>query len=203
MWFCWFHNLCSLLVTGPTTGRQWAYRSWWVAEARISVAANKKLMFATKSVPQGASSPTRRRAGAGRCFQGRHQAPRRTQLSPVTNSFSTVLPSIYKYEAVSFKNLFHFNYLIHSAHGCVPKPSCASAAPRRAGHPPRTPHPAPGGKAKEQALQKQACEGVHRVWAVCAHPSVSVRPQLMLGKGEKYRQPVVKECLVFSVCTIT
>lgn len=156
-------------------------------------------MFATKSIPQGASSPTRRRAGAGRCFQGTDQVPWHTTLTSDRLFFN--IPSIYKYKAVSFKNLFHFNYLIHSAHGCVPRPSCASSAPQRAGHPPCTPHPASGGK-NRVSFRKQACKGVHRVWAMCTHPSVSVKPQLMLGKGEKYRQPVVKECLVFSMCTI-
>lgn len=35
---------------------------------------------------------------------------------------------IYKYKAVSFKNLFYFNYLVHLVHGSVQKPSAASAA---------------------------------------------------------------------------
>lgn len=35
---------------------------------------------------------------------------------------------IYKYKAVSFKNLFYFNYLVHLVHGSVQKPPAASAA---------------------------------------------------------------------------
>lgn len=201
MRFWWFHNLCSLLLTGSSTGWQRAYRSWWVAEAKISLAANKKLMFATKSIPQGANSPTRRRAGAGRCFQGTDQVPWHTTLTSDRLFFN--ISSIYKYEAVSFKNLFHFNYLIHSAHGCVPRPSCASAAPQRAGHPLCTPHPASGGKDKEWAFGSTPVR-VSTGCGPCVHILLWVlKPQLMLEKGEKYRQPVVKECLVFSVCTIT
>lgn len=45
----------------------------------------------------------------------------------VIDSSSTAVAPVYKYKAVSFKNLFHFNHLIHLVRGCIQKPPSASA----------------------------------------------------------------------------
>lgn len=81
-------------------------------------------------------APLLGRGGAARCFGGTDQSPSASAVfamhKPLTADsdgffFSGDCP-IYKYKAVSFKNLFYCNHLIHLVCGTVQKPPAASAA---------------------------------------------------------------------------
>lgn len=81
-------------------------------------------------------APLLGRGWGAACFGGTDQSPSAisvlTMNKPLTAdsiglSFSRDCP-IYKYKAVSFKNLFYFNHLVHLVCGHVQKPPAASAA---------------------------------------------------------------------------